>query len=652
MKDTPKNPNMHITNYLDWFLKRKTPQFAVMIKGSWGCGKTHFIKEYIKKYSIFKSIFFNYNLPIYVSLHGITSIKQINLNIWKEILSPFVIILLLFLFGRLCVFYCNLIDLLTSNILKTFLVDTAFLGAVFFIIWMVFRHKLMKYVVKDYFIVFDDFERAQMNKAELLGFINTFVEHYGTHVIIIADEDKLFNKIEMITNSQNNEKNGDDKNKYDDYFSYLKIREKVIGKIFQFKKADEIVLNNLIRGISSQSKSVNILKEYLLENEMFFNNLLDKVKENNTDSKPDVHNLTNYRAVQYCFRELEYYYDNVNIKNPKEISEKTRKDKMGHIIERLIFSIFNKKYVTFISGTQKESSPEQTLCNGLDDLSQSPFILPNEINLQISSEKKLNLTLLNNSIEQYLKGKSPLSILSNWTDLDDELLKSGFAGMKTDLINYRYIFPEEIKQVISLRIMFAEIMGNETKEEIKLQMKKYMDDLYDNKSFSELNFNPKEVFYEDFSSKNTDENELFNYLHDKICNYCSPIKLYPELLNYISKNKSHKTFYSWFIGNLAFDMYSNQDPQQLFDKIKENSLTEISLKLHILIKRLNKQNIQITEKDFWMKLSKCFKNFAGNFPYKDQYNKRLRFNLAAKEIDEKLTKKRLSKEENEEVKNG
>ena len=39
--------NKHITDYLDKYLKLSKPDFAVMIKGEWGSGKTYFIKKYI-----------------------------------------------------------------------------------------------------------------------------------------------------------------------------------------------------------------------------------------------------------------------------------------------------------------------------------------------------------------------------------------------------------------------------------------------------------------------------------------------------------------------------------------------------------------------------------------------------------------------------
>ena len=40
--------NRHIEKYLDHYLEITTPDYAVMLKGEWGCGKTYFIKKYIE----------------------------------------------------------------------------------------------------------------------------------------------------------------------------------------------------------------------------------------------------------------------------------------------------------------------------------------------------------------------------------------------------------------------------------------------------------------------------------------------------------------------------------------------------------------------------------------------------------------------------
>jgi len=46
------NINLYIENYLNNYLKIKKPEFAVLLSGKWGSGKTYFIENYIEKYTI------------------------------------------------------------------------------------------------------------------------------------------------------------------------------------------------------------------------------------------------------------------------------------------------------------------------------------------------------------------------------------------------------------------------------------------------------------------------------------------------------------------------------------------------------------------------------------------------------------------------
>ena len=49
---------------------------------------------------------------------------------------------------------------------------------------------------KSRVIVFDDFERASMSPVEVLAYINPLVEHDGCKVIILANEEKITNKLD------------------------------------------------------------------------------------------------------------------------------------------------------------------------------------------------------------------------------------------------------------------------------------------------------------------------------------------------------------------------------------------------------------------------------------------------------------------------
>ena len=82
--------NDQLTSYLNEYLTMQTPQFAVMISGKWGCGKTYYIKNMIDKwYDSDRNISTDsINLkPIYVSLNGLSSISSIIRKV-KTVLYP------------------------------------------------------------------------------------------------------------------------------------------------------------------------------------------------------------------------------------------------------------------------------------------------------------------------------------------------------------------------------------------------------------------------------------------------------------------------------------------------------------------------------------------------------------------------------------
>ena len=42
--------NDYIIEYLDYYINLENPQYAVLLTGKWGCGKTYFIKKLIEKW--------------------------------------------------------------------------------------------------------------------------------------------------------------------------------------------------------------------------------------------------------------------------------------------------------------------------------------------------------------------------------------------------------------------------------------------------------------------------------------------------------------------------------------------------------------------------------------------------------------------------
>ncbi|KOT14533.1 hypothetical protein AC245_04160 [Haemophilus parainfluenzae] len=74
--------NKHIEKYLDLYLDREDVEYATLLIGEWGCGKTFFIKNYIE--NIQKSQKDKHKF-IYISLFGLKNISSVNEAIFEEL---------------------------------------------------------------------------------------------------------------------------------------------------------------------------------------------------------------------------------------------------------------------------------------------------------------------------------------------------------------------------------------------------------------------------------------------------------------------------------------------------------------------------------------------------------------------------------------
>lgn len=44
--------NTKIFDYLNIYASTPNPQYAIMLRGKWGCGKTHFFKGWLNKFEV------------------------------------------------------------------------------------------------------------------------------------------------------------------------------------------------------------------------------------------------------------------------------------------------------------------------------------------------------------------------------------------------------------------------------------------------------------------------------------------------------------------------------------------------------------------------------------------------------------------------
>ena len=168
--------NKHINEFLDYYIKLENPQYAVLLKGKWGSGKTHFINEYKKELDKNKQKY------IYVSLYGV--------NTYDEIETKFLEAIYPRLYNKKTIFAGKIAKQLLKATLKIDWNDDGKAdGNVNIQIPNFKPEDLLN--TKDYILIFDDLERCSINIINLLGFINFFVEHQSYKVILIANEEEL-----------------------------------------------------------------------------------------------------------------------------------------------------------------------------------------------------------------------------------------------------------------------------------------------------------------------------------------------------------------------------------------------------------------------------------------------------------------------------
>ena len=224
--------NKHIENYLDLYLEREDVEYATLLTGKWGCGKTFFIKNYIEK----KSNDNRYNF-IYVSLFGLKDIQSVNDAIFEE-LHPILSHKSIKFAGGILKSAINFgfkFDLIgDANQETTAKIDLSkFINPL--------KSDTNNY--KNLIFIFDDLERTLIPIIEILGFINSICENKNVKTIVIANEDEINDK------NKTNDKNE----------TYKRFKEKIIGKSFTIHNDNKSYWQSFEKKYSSQLKKYEII---------------------------------------------------------------------------------------------------------------------------------------------------------------------------------------------------------------------------------------------------------------------------------------------------------------------------------------------------------------------------------------------------------
>lgn len=225
------------------YLKMKT-NYAIVISGEWGSGKTYYyehnLKSLISQTNLVTDNTKKYT-PILISLFGINSIDDIQTQI---VLNLYPI-----LKNRKAKLASNLGKALFKGILKMNGLDEYYN-----IVSEVEIDKKDWLKFDELVIVFDDLERISksLEIEEVIGFVNSLVEHDNVKVLLIANE----NKIESP--------------------DYKKIKEKVVGNTIEFIAN----LPSAFDGLINNYNGFTLYQEFLKNNKVLILDFFGKASVN------------------------------------------------------------------------------------------------------------------------------------------------------------------------------------------------------------------------------------------------------------------------------------------------------------------------------------------------------------------------------------
>lgn len=229
--------NSNIKASLDEFITLDNPQYAIMIKGSWGCGKTYFIKEWInevKKSSKGKK------KPLYLSLYGMDNLARVRDGL-NKLLHPVLNHKLVKGLGKLA-------NCATKATIKAdFEIGDQRHDVNYALDFSSLLQTESKSNAAGKILVFDDLERCDVPIHVVLGFINFFVEQCACHVIIVCDDSKFKCETDDEDESQS-EVEGTQR--------FTDFKEKTIGKEYQISSSKDEALSAFIKEVGSDPANV------------------------------------------------------------------------------------------------------------------------------------------------------------------------------------------------------------------------------------------------------------------------------------------------------------------------------------------------------------------------------------------------------------
>ena len=254
------------------YVRSDYTDYAIMLNGEWGAGKTYFWNSQIKRKIESLTLNGKKYKTIYMSLYGISNLEEISKKIFIETTQ--------LMDKGLRKYMATHKQTAIPEYAKTSLDMANFFG-------VAQNGEKIDYdeffSIQDKVLCFDDLERANVDVIDILGYINNFVEHDHMKTIIICNEKELATKmksenLEMKTFiatyllDKQGELNNNElpmvekiKDRIESVFErtndYERIKEKLIGETFEYAPKFDYIINGILMRYENNSTLVRFLRE-------------------------------------------------------------------------------------------------------------------------------------------------------------------------------------------------------------------------------------------------------------------------------------------------------------------------------------------------------------------------------------------------------
>jgi len=490
--------NEHVRSFIGYYSKLKiAPEYAVLIKGPWGCGKSYLVQQCMEELEADDN-------PVnflYVSLYGITSVEAIEERFF-QILNPVLSSKGMVLAGRFA-------KGLLKGALKIDLDDDGKPDASMTIGTPDINLSDYMTDTRNYVLVFDDLERCSMEVNSVLGYINYFVEKDGYKVILIADEEKL-----IALSSEASDKP-----------QFKVVKEKLIGKSLSVEADIAHVFDTLLDNLVEDTQLKDILKAEKEQLLFCF----------------DRSSYSNLRSLRKTLLEFDRLWSVLD----KEVKEKS--ELISHFLE-LFFILSMEVYSGAILPSEimelignsaisrafkqtrgQDTAPDKFECiSGKYDFDFHEALISTKEWGEFFDRGLIDSASINASLKmtRYFSDENTPDWIKLWRtyDLEDDEFDQLYSSVRNSFDKLEYVVLGEIKHVSGLWLRFSrEGLIAKTVEESLIEIKEYID-----QSFSSDTVNVEEdslalinshcsyasLGYSDADS--VEFKEISEYLNDKI----------------------------------------------------------------------------------------------------------------------------------------